>query len=253
MGALEQESGSKHGHVLIPNYLQASSNCMVSTSAYRVCCMDECAGLARKVELAIHNSSAQPQQLLHHVREQATGIWGVPPTRAAAAALKTLAASQGGQIALHGRAYAHWLHTAFPWACPLPGDAPTTPARAVPTPAVSVERQSAAESDVSLAAVRSSEKSVLAGSRSTEGRAQDVNSTEPETQLASQEHTYSSDTHWKLNGGELAEISAPWLMFMWPVAIVGAASLSMAMAGALRVTKLRSQDQRSRDVQVHLC
>merc|ERR1719405_34264 len=82
---------------------------------------------------------------------------------------------------------------------------------------------------------------------------QDVNSTEPETQLASQEHTYSSDTNWKLNGGELAEISAPWLMFMWPVAIVGAASLSMAMAGALRVTKLRSQDQRSRDVQVHLC
>merc|ERR550514_2079210 len=116
---------------------------MVSTSAYRVCCMDECASLARKVELAIHNSSAQPQQLLHHVREQATGIWGVPPTRAAAAALKTLAASQGGQIALHGRAYAHWLHTAFPWACPLPRDAPM-PARAAATPAVSAERRSAA-------------------------------------------------------------------------------------------------------------
>merc|ERR1719498_2159775 len=111
MGALEEGSTSKHGHVLIPNYLQAASNCMVSTSAYRVCCMDECAGLARKVELAIHNSSAQPQQLLHHVRELASEIWGVPPTKAAAAALRTLATSQGGQVALHGRAYARSLHT----------------------------------------------------------------------------------------------------------------------------------------------
>merc|ERR1719174_3241121 len=100
---------------------------MVSTSAYRVCYMDECAGLARNIELAIHNSSARPERLLHLVRELAPDIWGVPPAKGAAAALRRLAASQGGQVALHGRAYAHWLHAAFPWACPLPRDAPTAP------------------------------------------------------------------------------------------------------------------------------
>merc|ERR1719428_30014 len=64
LGALDETSSWMGPQVIIPNYLQATSNCIVSTPHYLVCCVNECESLLGEIETAIDAPTALPTTIL---------------------------------------------------------------------------------------------------------------------------------------------------------------------------------------------
>merc|ERR1719327_407851 len=64
MGALDETSRWRGKQVIIPNYMQAASNCIVSTPHYLVCCQNHCESLLEEIELAVGAPMASPSELL---------------------------------------------------------------------------------------------------------------------------------------------------------------------------------------------
>merc|ERR1719148_508225 len=64
LGALDESSSWRGPQVIIPNYLQATSNCIVSTPHYHVCCVNECESLMGEIETAIDAPTALPSTIL---------------------------------------------------------------------------------------------------------------------------------------------------------------------------------------------
>merc|ERR1719408_338365 len=64
LGALDESSRWHGKQVIIPNYLQAMSNCIVSSQHYSVCCANECEGLMGEIEAAIREPEAVPERVL---------------------------------------------------------------------------------------------------------------------------------------------------------------------------------------------
>jgi len=125
LGALDESSSWMGPQVLIPNYLQATSNCIVSTSHYHVCCVAECESLLGEIESAIQSPSALPSALLAIVRNmtsQTTLDHDEPPHLDGnmVAQLEQIAKNNAGMVPLHGRLFAQWLHYVFPHECPFP-------------------------------------------------------------------------------------------------------------------------------------
>eukprot|EP00930_Biecheleria_cincta_P056225 TRINITY_DN4238_c0_g3_i1.p1 TRINITY_DN4238_c0_g3~~TRINITY_DN4238_c0_g3_i1.p1 ORF type:complete len:577 (+),score=101.70 TRINITY_DN4238_c0_g3_i1:76-1806(+) len=124
LGALD-ETSSRGKQVIIPNYIQAASNCIVTTPHYMVCCHNDCNSIIQDIETAIAAPFAQPDQMLALVKnmsstttiddEVAVQIDGTLKTQ-----LESIAASHGGQVPLHSRLFLQWLHYVFPRECPFP-------------------------------------------------------------------------------------------------------------------------------------
>merc|ERR1719311_1417966 len=68
LGALDETSSWLGPQVIIPNYLQATSNCIVSTPHYLICCQNECEGLLDEIEQAIDAPTALPSQIIDVVK-----------------------------------------------------------------------------------------------------------------------------------------------------------------------------------------
>merc|ERR1719263_781889 len=68
LGALDDTSSWLGPQVIIPNYLQATSNCIVSRPHYLVCCVNECESLLGELESAIQAPSALSDTILAIVR-----------------------------------------------------------------------------------------------------------------------------------------------------------------------------------------
>merc|ERR1719352_1753128 len=64
LGALDETSRWRGKQVIIPNYLQAASNCIVSTPHYLVCCQNHCESLLGEIDLAIGAPMASPSEIL---------------------------------------------------------------------------------------------------------------------------------------------------------------------------------------------
>mmetsp|Transcript_120859 Transcript_120859/g.189573 ORF Transcript_120859/g.189573 Transcript_120859/m.189573 type:complete len:652 (-) Transcript_120859:31-1986(-) len=125
LGALDETSRWLGPQVIIPNYLQATSNCIVSTPHYLICCQNECEGLLDEIELAIDAPTALPSQILDVVRSmsQITTLDEDEPPHLSDTSkqqLEQIASSSGGKVPLHGRLFAQWLHYVFPRECPFP-------------------------------------------------------------------------------------------------------------------------------------
>jgi hypothetical protein len=125
LGALDESSTWLGPQVIIPNYLQATSNCIVSRPHYLVCCVNECESLLGEIEVAIDAPTALPSAILGVVQNMT-----VPTTLdkdepphidvALRAQLEQVAKNHGGMVPLHGRLFAQWLHYVFPRECPFP-------------------------------------------------------------------------------------------------------------------------------------
>jgi len=125
LGALDDSSSWMGPQVIIPNYLQATSNCIVSRPHYLVCCVNECESLLSEIEVAINAPTALPSAILAVV-----GNMTVPTTldreepphvnAALKSQLQQVAKNHGGMVPLHGRLFAQWLHYVFPRECPFP-------------------------------------------------------------------------------------------------------------------------------------
>jgi len=125
LGALDETSSLLGPQVIIPNYIQATSNCIVSTPHYLICCQNECEGLLDELEMAIDAPTALPSQIIDVVKgmSQITTLdEDEPPhlSKASKQQLEQIAKISGGKVPLHGRLFAQWLHYVFPRECPFP-------------------------------------------------------------------------------------------------------------------------------------
>lgn len=125
MGALDETSSWLGPQVIIPNYVQATSNCIVSTPHYSICCQSECEGLLNELEMAIDAPTALPGEIIEIVKDmsQITTLDEDEPPHVSEASkqqLEQIARNYGGKIPLHGRLFAQWLHYVFPRECPFP-------------------------------------------------------------------------------------------------------------------------------------
>jgi hypothetical protein len=115
IGALDETSPSDP-KVIITNYMAGPSNCIATSSYYSVCCLSECSEILAELEHLIAAPSASPEKLLSLIGtlSDETLPEGLPKK------LESIAARHGGEVPLHGRLFAQWLHFAFPHECPYP-------------------------------------------------------------------------------------------------------------------------------------
>merc|ERR1740121_1870809 len=126
LGALDETSRWNAKQVIIPNYLQAASNCIVSTPHYRVCCASECEAHLRELEAEIGAPVAEPDTILALVGNMTSPAslddeYSSPQLGGSLKAqLRQVAETHAGKVPLHGRLFAQWLHYVFPHECPFP-------------------------------------------------------------------------------------------------------------------------------------
>eukprot|EP00930_Biecheleria_cincta_P099000 TRINITY_DN90655_c0_g1_i1.p1 TRINITY_DN90655_c0_g1~~TRINITY_DN90655_c0_g1_i1.p1 ORF type:complete len:544 (-),score=111.06 TRINITY_DN90655_c0_g1_i1:37-1668(-) len=125
-GALD-ETDPKMKRVIISNYLLMDSNCLASSGYYAVCCIDVCEDLMTQLEMKLQAPAASASKLLELV--SATTVPGTPGNHSITAdlvqRLEAIAEHHGGEVLLHGRLFAQWIHHVFPRACPFPHEAGT--------------------------------------------------------------------------------------------------------------------------------
>lgn len=127
LGALD-ETNPQMPSVIVPNYVSSQSNCVVSTSYYSVCCIDECESLMSQMEREVASPEASPTEIAGIVSRLTTSTVTQPRSLSAPLLQKLDQIAEGhhGSVPLHGRLFAQWMHHAFPRECPFPHVAGTT-------------------------------------------------------------------------------------------------------------------------------
>jgi len=131
IGALDKDPASKlPAAVIIPNYAYARLNCLNESSLYSVCCRNTCDDLLAQLEARVAGPSAPAATLAALATELTPGEESLASRGASfepglIARLDEVAALHGGQVPLHGRLFAQWLHHAYPLDCPYPHEAGT--------------------------------------------------------------------------------------------------------------------------------
>lgn len=125
LGALDESSRWMGKQVIIPNYMQAASNCIVSTPHYLVCCVNDCEALLGEIEETIGTPSASPEAILAivgNMTSQTTVDHDDPPVLKGSLTtqLEEIGRKNYDSVPLHGRLFAQWLHYVFPRECPFP-------------------------------------------------------------------------------------------------------------------------------------
>jgi hypothetical protein len=146
LGALDESSMIRGKQVVIPNYLQGASNCIVTTSHYLICCINECETILNDIEQVVGGPLASPEQVLSFIGNS-TSTDDEPakldsPLRNQ---LERIGETHGGKVPIHGRLFAQWLHYVFPRDCPFPHK---TGSRTTETPLQYGERSLATEDEV---------------------------------------------------------------------------------------------------------
>lgn len=128
MGALDETSSWQGPRVIITNYLQAPSNCIITTDHYRVCCANECQDYLDDIEESIGGAAAIPEKILPIIERLDSGLEDEEPrlTSALRSELQKIADANAGKVPIHGRLFAQWMHYVFPLECPFPHKSGTT-------------------------------------------------------------------------------------------------------------------------------
>jgi len=121
LGALDETSAVRGKQVIISNYLQGASNCIVTTPFYMVCCVNECEHVLNDIEDAVGAPLASIEEIIGLV-QQMSGFDDDAPRidSTLKKQLRRVAEANGGKIPLHGRLFAQWMHYVFPRECPYP-------------------------------------------------------------------------------------------------------------------------------------
>eukprot|EP00421_Protoceratium_reticulatum_P019528 CAMPEP_0168385872 /NCGR_PEP_ID=MMETSP0228-20121227/15139_1 /TAXON_ID=133427 /ORGANISM="Protoceratium reticulatum, Strain CCCM 535 (=CCMP 1889)" /LENGTH=607 /DNA_ID=CAMNT_0008399061 /DNA_START=88 /DNA_END=1912 /DNA_ORIENTATION=- len=127
MGALD-ESNPKRPEVILANYVGSRPNCLEATGLYAICCRNECEELVGHLEREIAGPTAAPARVAELVAALPSATIEAPRALPESLMLRLdrAAAAHGGQVHLHGRLFAQWMHHAFPRECPYPHEAGTT-------------------------------------------------------------------------------------------------------------------------------
>lgn len=108
--------------VRIANYVAGPSNCIASSKYYSVCCLNECDGLLNELEGSIKAPAASPEKVADVVSNLTSTSMLTPKSVSTQlrSKLHWIAERNHGEVPLHGRLFAQWLHHAFPYECPFP-------------------------------------------------------------------------------------------------------------------------------------
>jgi len=121
LGVLDDTSMWRGPQVIIPNYMQAASNCIITSTYYRVCCVNECEARLKQVEDAVQTPVATPSQIFG-ILENMTRSEVIRPNlqKSLEQQLNRIAETHNGKVPVHGRLFAQWMHYVFPQDCPFP-------------------------------------------------------------------------------------------------------------------------------------
>lgn len=122
-GVIDETNNKTGPQVIIPNYVHAHFNCHIQALKYHsICCLDECEGLRHDLEARIRAPQAAPALILGMVANMSSSTVKAPRTLRPALvhALDQIAGLHQGQVPLHGRLFAQWLHYVFPHECTFP-------------------------------------------------------------------------------------------------------------------------------------
>jgi len=127
IGALD-ETDPKHPSVIITNFLTSKANCLTESSFHSVCCLDECQELLGHLESSIAAPSTSPAQIAALISQLPSDTVDAPRNLSTSlmSRLGQIAEHHEGQIPLHSRLFAQWMHHAYPLECPYPHAAGTT-------------------------------------------------------------------------------------------------------------------------------
>jgi len=125
LGAIDNASVLLGKQLVIPNYMQSLSNCPVSAWHYLVCCPNRCDDILAEVESAVRAPAATTAAItaaLQNLTVQSSLAEEYVPELGGLLSeiLEHIATANGGQVPLHGRLFAQFLHYAFPRECPFP-------------------------------------------------------------------------------------------------------------------------------------
>jgi len=131
LGALDESSNWHGPRVIISNYIQGASNCIIYSGHYRICCQNECEGYMSQLEAAIASPYGSPEEILALVANMTTSLDDGEPriTEQLRNQLQEIADGNSGKVPLHGRLSSQWLHYVFPYECPFPHKAGTVSAQ----------------------------------------------------------------------------------------------------------------------------
>jgi len=116
-GALDESSSYLGPQVIIANYIAGMSNCITSAPYYSICCLNDCDQVYQHLEDRIGARSANTSQIMAAVESLPQYV---NVTNRLHAKLDAIATVSNGQVPLHGRLMAQWLHFVFPHECPYP-------------------------------------------------------------------------------------------------------------------------------------
>lgn len=129
LGALDDSDSTLGAQVIIPNYVYSASNCILATSHYSVCCLNECESITAQLESRLRSPEASTSEIVTAVEYLISTSplhLSIPGGQESLNAtlrprLEEFAAKSGnGLVPIHGRLFAQWLHFAFPRDCPYP-------------------------------------------------------------------------------------------------------------------------------------
>jgi len=121
VGALDERSSS-YAQVRIANYLMGPSNCAAHFPHFSICCPSACGALMGELERSVKAPSAAADDILRAVGRLAISATRAPQPvpEGLAQSLRDVADAHDGEVPLHGRQFAEWMHAAFPNECPHP-------------------------------------------------------------------------------------------------------------------------------------
>lgn len=127
LGVLD-ETDPNHPSVIISNFLTSKANCLTESSFHSVCCLDECQGLLGHLEQSVAAPVATPARIAELVAAMPSDTVDAPRNLSTTmmSRLGEIADHHGGNVPLHSRLFAQWLHHAYPLECPFPHVAGTT-------------------------------------------------------------------------------------------------------------------------------
>merc|ERR1719456_1730473 len=78
LGVLDDSAPSLGPQVIIPNYVTATSNCDFPSEFFSICCMHECEGLLKHLEMKIQAPTAKPDRILDVVANMSSDTVEAP-------------------------------------------------------------------------------------------------------------------------------------------------------------------------------
>jgi hypothetical protein len=116
-GALDESSSYLGPQVIIANYITGMSNCITSAPYYSICCLNDCDPVFQQLEALISAPTASISQIIEALESMPHGPVVSDELRAR---LEEIATVHNGEVPIHGRLLAQWLHFMFPHECPYP-------------------------------------------------------------------------------------------------------------------------------------